>query len=209
MWRAIRPWLFPVWCAGCACPDVGLCPGCASTAIPASFAVDGMTVRAAGDYAGPVRTAVLAVKRGERAYLDPLARLLAPLVPEGCTIVPVPTTSRRRAERGFDQACELARRVAAWRNGTYLELLRKHGAAQRGLGRERRLQATGRFSLRFALEGPRVAVLVDDVITTGATLRDAAAVLTAGGCTVAGAVVVARTSLGRETRRLGGRLVEA
>jgi predicted amidophosphoribosyltransferase len=168
-----------------------------------------MTVRAAGDYAGPVRTAVLAIKRGERAYLEPLARLLAPLVPEGCTIVPVPTTSRRRAERGFDQACELARRVAVLRDATYLELLRKRGAAQRGLGRERRLEATGRFSLRLALGAPCVAVLVDDVVTTGATLRDAAAVLTAGGCAVAGAVVVARTPPGRETRRLGGRLVEA
>jgi predicted amidophosphoribosyltransferase len=52
-------------------------------------------------------------------------------------------------------------------------------------------------------------VLLDDVVTTGATLRDAARVLAAAGCAVLGAVVVARTPPGRETPRRGGWLVEA
>jgi predicted amidophosphoribosyltransferase len=86
--------------------------------------VDGLVVRAAGDYSGPLREAILGLKRGERAYLDPLAALLAPLVPLGTALVPVTTTRRRAAERGFDQVRELARRVAALRSGWIDDLCR-------------------------------------------------------------------------------------
>lgn len=166
-------------------------------------------MRAASDYSGAVREAILALKRGERAYLDPLAELLAPLVARGTTVVPVTTTRRRAAQRGFDQARELARRVAALRSGSSVDLLRKHGAAQHGRGRVQRLGVHGRFSLRPGAAVPAAALLIDDVVTTGATLCDAAATLAAAGCRVTGAVVVARTPPGRETSRRGGRLVEA
>jgi predicted amidophosphoribosyltransferase len=149
------------------------------------------------------------MKRGERAYLEPLARLLAPLVAAGSVVIPVPTTRRRAAERGFDQARELARRAAGERDGVYLDVLEKHGSAQRGRGRGERLSARGRFVLRRGVDLPPCVVLIDDVITTGATLGDAAAVLREARCAVSRAVVVARTAPGRETRRTGARLVEA
>jgi predicted amidophosphoribosyltransferase len=209
MWAAIRPWLFPVWCVGCGVPGIGFCPACAATAQPAAVVLDGLAVDAASDYAGAVRDAILAMKRGERAYLDPLAALLAPLVAPGSVIVPVTTTRRRAAERGFDQARELARRVAELRSGTCADVLLKRGAAQRGRGRGERLTAQGRFALRPGAPVPPGAVLLDDVLTTGATVRDAAAALGAAGCRIAGAVVVARTPPGRETRRGGRRLVGA
>jgi predicted amidophosphoribosyltransferase len=209
MWAAIRPWLFPVWCIGCGAPDEGLCAACSASTRSATVVLDWLTVRAASDYAGAVREAILAVKRGERACLDPLAALIAPLVPAGTVLVPLTTTRRRAAERGFDQALELARRVALRRACTCADLLRKHGSAQRGLGRGERLVARGRFTLRPGVAIPPRVMLLDDVITTGATLRDAAALLLSAGCNVAGAVVVARTPPGRETPRRGGRLVEA
>ena len=209
MWRVLRPWLFPVWCIGCGEPETGLCAACAATARPVSVVLDGMTVRAASEYGGAVRDAILALKRGERAYLQPLALLLAPLVAPGAVLVPVTTTRRRAAERGFDQAHELACRVAASAGGSAVALLRKRGAAQRGLGRGDRLVARGRFALRAGVTVPPAAVLLDDVVTTGATLRDAAGVLAAAGCRVRGAVVLARTPAGRETPPGGGRLLEA
>jgi predicted amidophosphoribosyltransferase len=210
VWTALRPWLFPVWCIGCGEPGSGLCAGCVGPARPVHVTTGGIAVVAASDYGGAVRAAILALKRGERAYLDPLAALLVPLVAPGVTIVPVTTTRRRAAERGFDQARELARRVAALRSGAVADVLRKHGAPQRGRGRDERLVASGRFALRPGHAVPqRLLLLLDDVITTGATLRDAARVLAAGGCSILGAVVVARTPAGRETPRGGGRLVEA
>ncbi len=209
MWAAIRPWLFPVWCIGCGAPEVGLCAACAATARPVTAWIGGLPVTAAGEYAGPLREAVLATKRGERAYLDPLAGLLAPLIGAGSVVVPLVTTRGRAAERGFDQARELARRVAVLRSAACADVLRKRGAAQRGLGRAERLTASGRFALRPEARLPARAVLLDDVVTTGATLRDAARLLAGAGCAVLGAVVVARTPPGRETQRRSGRLVEA
>jgi predicted amidophosphoribosyltransferase len=209
VWAAIRPWLFPVWCIGCGEPEIALCAACAGPARVERVPCDGLAVRAATDYAGPVRDAILALKRGERAYLDPLATLLAPLVAPGTVLVPLTTTPRRAAERGFDQARELARRIALQRTAACADILRKHGGAQRGRGRAERLRASGRFTVRAGAKVPPGALLLDDVVTTGATLRDAARVLRAAGCVVLGAVVVARTPPGRETPRRGGWLVEA
>lgn len=209
MWPAIRAWLFPVWCIGCGLPEIGLCAACAATAEPQAAWTGGLAVRAAGEYAGPVREALLAIKRGERAYLEPLAGLVAPLLVPGSVVVPLVTTRRRAAERGFDQARELALRVAARRPVTCADVLRKRGTAQHGLGRGERIAARSRFALRRGTALPPRAVLLDDVMTTGATLRDAARTLAAGGCTVQGAVVVALTPPGRETPGRAGRLVGA
>jgi predicted amidophosphoribosyltransferase len=186
---------------GCGARDVALCARCAAGARPHALHVNGLTVRAAGTYSGVLRDAILACKRGERAYLRPLAALLAPLVPPGAILIPVVTTRRRAAERGFDQACELARHVAAARAGGVADVLRKRGAPQRGLERAARLAARGRFSVRPDLPRPDgAAVLLDDVVTTGATLADAARALAESGIAVAGAVVLAHAPPG-ETRR--------
>jgi len=198
VWRALRPWLFPVWCIGCGAIDDALCAACRSNAVPSSVALAGLHVRAATAYAGHIRSAIVAMKRGERAYLDPLAALIAAHVPARAVLVPVVTTRRRAAERGFDQARELARRAALLRAGAVADVLRKRGGPQRGARRAVRLSASGRFSVRPGAALPHAALLVDDVVTTGATLRDAAATLARAGVIVAGAVVVAAAP-GRET----------
>lgn len=210
VWPLVRAWLFPIWCIGCGAPDTGLCAACAGAlALPVAFQLNGFRVWAAGSYAGPVRDAIVTMKRGERAYLDPLAALVAPLVPAGAVLVPVRTTAGRAAERGFDQAVALALRIARLRDASCADILRKRGGPQRGRGRAERLAAQGRFSLRSGVAVPPRAMLFDDVVTTGATLADAAATLAAAGCCVDGAVVVARTPPGRETPRAGSRLLGA
>lgn len=204
IWQPLRPWLFPVWCLGCGAPDVALCTVCTAGLRPSAVALEDLTVACAAGYEGVVRAALLALKRGERAPLEPLAELLAPLVPAGATLIPLATGRRRAAERGFDQAEALARRVAALRGGSVAAVLCKRGPAQHGRTRAERLSARGRFAVIAGRPVPARAMLLDDVVTTGATLRDALGVLQAAGCAVVGAVVVARTETAGVRHRLVG-----
>jgi ComF family protein len=115
-------------------------------------------------------------------------------------IVPVPLTPARLAERGYNQAWEVARRLArrldiAARADV---LLRVHGTAhQAELTRAQRLEnPRGAFMVaphrRALLAGRRVA-LVDDVLTTGATAREATHALLRAGAAAVDVWVVART----------------
>jgi predicted amidophosphoribosyltransferase len=155
------------------------------------FALDGIPAYALGVYEGALRDAIVAMKRGERDPLDAFAALLD-RIPIDAPLVPLPTSRGRAAQRGFDQAVQLARRVARRRALPLVEPLRKHGRPQEGRGRRARLAAAGRFRLRPGVALPPVATLLDDVCTTGATLRDAAATLRAAGVRIAGIVVLAR-----------------
>jgi predicted amidophosphoribosyltransferase len=193
----LRAWLFPSACVECDAAGPGLCAACApGPAAALAFDVDDVPAFALGAYEGALRRAVVALKHGERDPLDALVALLE-RAPVAGVLVPVPTTRRRAAERGFDQSAELARRLAACRGLPYAELLDKHGRAQAGQGRGERLAASGRFGLRAAAMRPgsalpREVTLLDDVCTTGATLRDALWTLREHAVEVRAIVVVAR-----------------
>ena len=108
-------------------------------------------------------------------------------------IVPVPTIATRRRVRGFDQSARLARACGtAFDHPVLLALAQTAHDAQRGRDRAARLLARG----RFACIAPRLVagvriVLVDDVVTTGATLRDCAETLAGCGARVEDAFVLA------------------
>ena len=113
-------------------------------------------------------------------------------------MAPIPLTPARLAERGFNQAWELARRVAQRRG-----LRARSDALQRVLdtppqaalsSTERRRNLRNAFAPApgDALKGAHVA-LVDDVMTTGATVREAAAALLRGGALSVQVWVLART----------------
>ncbi len=168
------------------------------------FAVGG-----GGAYAGTLRRTILAYKRGRRDVGEALAAWLAercgPFDPSAVP-VSVPTTGPRRAERGFDQSVRLARRLAALRERpVLLALWHRAGDSQRGRTRTARLAARNRFACAgdHVFRGVRI-VLVDDVVTTGATLADSAQTLRARGAVVEDAVVLAsagHTVPRRETAR--------
>jgi len=77
----------------------------------------------------------------------------------------------------------------------------KRGGAQRGRRRRERIAGGGRFRCRPDAVLPAYAIVVDDVCTTGATLADGITTLRAAGVAVVGGVVLARTSLDRNSRR--------
>jgi ComF family protein len=190
--------LFPASCAGCRRPGSPLCAACRPPPEAVCHARAGaLNVHAAGRYAGALRRAILAFKRGRRDCGAALAALfaerLAARVPRGVVLVPVPTARVRRRERAFDQSVVLANSLGHAADVPVLAVLRQvAGDAQRGRSRAARLVARGRFACTAPslVAGARI-VLVDDVMTTGATLRDCAATLECSGAIVREACVLA------------------
>ncbi len=133
-----------------------------------------------------------------RMWREPrIARALA----QCDAVVPMPLSRQRLQERGYNQALQLAKPLAAWagrRLDTY-SLLRLHERPpQRSLRRGERLtNVQGVFAVvpqRVAQIEGRHLVLVDDVMTSGASLHAAALALLQAGARSVGAVVFARTA---------------
>lgn len=147
--------------------------------------IDGVWV--AGLYDGALKEAVSAykffrAKHGHRA-LGELLHDAAPLLPEA-VVTAVPTSARHRRQRGYDQAALLARRFATLRGLPCQPLLTRRGhSRQLGASRRQRFaQAAHAFATR-EIAMPPVAVVIDDVVTTGATIEAAARALKAAGVT--------------------------
>lgn len=221
-WRmltALLDVIVPGECAACGLPGDPLCTDCQS-ALPVlegaacmrcgypmpreasgcAECIPGVGwARQALSYGEPVPRIISALKDQRRSILAaPLADVMAAVIPRpgpGSVLVPVPMAPGGRADRGFNQAELIARDLAMrWALPLDDALARHDGSHQRGADRAARLtQVGGSMHLRSA--PPLHAVLVDDVITTGATITAAARALRAGGCARVGAVALARVTL--------------
>jgi predicted amidophosphoribosyltransferase len=205
--------VLPRSCGGCALPGAGLCPSCRAlltgpalglvrpqpcpTGLPA--------VSALLAYTGPVQRLLLAHKERGRLQLNqPLGAGLATAVlvhgRHPVVLCPVPSSPKAVRQRGHDNAMRLARAAAACLSseGVPVRAARLLGPArtvadQSGLSAAARA-ANLRGALRAIGSADAPVVVVDDVITTGATLVEAARALSAAGLVVAGAAVVAATA---------------
>lgn len=198
--------VLPRDCAGCAAPGRTLCPGCgkALSGPPVAHrptpAPPGLPpVVAAAAYDGVVRSLLLAHKeRGRLALAGPLGRALARAAAahgRGAVLVPVPSSPVSVRARGHDHARRLTA-VAGRRLGarTAAVLVQARSVDdQSGLdAAARSANLAGALRARRRLDGLDVVVL-DDVVTTGATIAEATRALTAAGAHVRGAAVVAAT----------------
>lgn len=204
---ALLDLVLPRCCAGCRRPGTGLCPACRTLlAGPVLGRVPDGPARlpplaAAGRYDGALRGVLLAHKeQGRLALVRPLGRALAGAVaaadpPAGAVLVPVPSAAATVRARGHDHARRLATRAGAELRLPARPLLRQARpvADSAGLSAvERAANLRGALAARRPLEGV-TAVVVDDVVTTGATLREAVRALRAAGAQVPAVAVVAVT----------------
>ena len=147
-------------------------------------------------YEFPADTLVHALKfRGELALAGLLGGLLLRQItgPEVDCVVPVPLSAERLRQRGYNHAAEIARHVAATKLDLALCVRSRDTPPQMELPfAERRKNVRGAFHCTRALAGQSIA-LVDDVMTTGATLNEIAAVLKAAGAARVVNWVVTRT----------------
>jgi ComF family protein len=203
-------WLLaPPLCWGCDAParrGEALCRGCRGSLqrlAPEPVWLSHVRVWAPVAYSGPARDLVGALKfRGALGVADAMAAQIAANAPAGWlherALVPVPLHPKRLRSRGYNQAAAIAE---ALRRRTGLEVdnrLVRTGPPLTQVGRhraERRAGPAGAIEVREG-SAPRRALLVDDVVTTGATLAACRAALVAADALEVDAVVFART-LGR------------
>lgn len=167
---------------------------------------------AATDYAFPWNHVVASYKfNSKTGHARLLVRLMqatphaSSLLARAQLVVPVPLSAQRLRDRGYNQAWELARRLAPGKARTDLLVRRWDTAAQSRLHREDRL-----LNLRHALAVPQAlrgqvagqrVLLIDDVMTTGATLHAASLALRAAGAHEVCALVFARAAKSGDAQR--------
>lgn len=181
-------------CNGCLADLPASGPACRCCAAPLSATL------AACEYRFPADSLVTGLKFGRdlrcaAAMAMAMTAMAAPLAAELDCLVPVPLHRRRHWRRGFNQAAEIAA-VLGSRLGVPLRhalIRRRHTPAQSRLNRSRRLSnVAGAFRVAKPLATGTTVGLVDDVVTTGATLAAAARTLTEAGAGAVTALVFAR-----------------
>jgi ComF family protein len=204
----------PARCAGCGREGLPICPSCEPAldarlelpagvmiGLPADLPEPLVQLEWCAPYTGTVRRALHELKySGEQRLAGPLgaaiARRWARAGAGGDLVVPVPVHRDRLRHRGYDQALLLATVAARDLRLPIASLLERGRATMAQFDLDRAARATnmqGAFRLRrqVAIDG-RWIVLVDDVVTTGATLAACAVPLMVAGALAVSAVTVAR-----------------
>lgn len=150
-------------------------------------------------YSFPIDAAIKLLKFNRRLYYAPaLAEILCtalPLLPDNVdAVLPVPLHWRRKATRGFNQAAEIAKPVADLLGAPLIRNVRRKRATpfQSGLDAAARARNLRRAFLIRQPDSYEHVLIVDDVVTTGATVRALARLLLSSGASKVSALAVAR-----------------
>jgi predicted amidophosphoribosyltransferase len=200
--------LVPVECAGCQSHDHALCAPCARAllAVPTIHRTPhGVRVYAALQYEAEVRNILLAFKNRHRtdqarplagALMSPLREALAEFssaneIEHPPLIVAVPSSRRAFRRRGY-HPMSLVLRAVGIRHARVLRAAKEIGSQKLLGAQQRAVNVQGAFIATRWLGTVRV-MIVDDVLTTGATIDEAARAISAAGGTVIAAVTIGFT----------------
>lgn len=199
--------ILPQRCAGCDAPATGWCAWCARTlGSPVPVLRPGLSAAyALAEYRGAARRAVLAYKeRGRRELAAPLGRALAAALPAiragPVVLVPAPSRPSAARSRGGQHMTTVARRCAAHLpEAAVVPALRLDGRAADSVGLDARARAAnllGRLRPNPRHRPPPniPVVVLDDVITTGATATACVAALESIDVRVVGVVALTATT---------------
>jgi len=214
--KALLDVLLPPACPGCGREGAAICSSCLPhlarrREVPAGATLGLAVAQPAGlvqlewccAYSGPARASLHALKYdGELRLVEPLAEQMAARWQRagvgGDVLVPVPVHAAKLKQRGFDQAELLARavgRVLKLPVATVLERAAKT-AAQHALGRRARAANVGGAFLVSAHNRAQISgrwiLLIDDVVTTGATFAGCAQALYDAGASAVSGLALAR-----------------
>ena len=198
-------WLLGSECVVCGTPARGVCQACSDAlvapVVPPLLAIDSATVLCS--YEGVGAELVQAVKFGNhRQAIAPMLNALAPSLPSDVeAVVAVPTDPERVRSRGYDLTAALAQGISARIGAPTMEpLVRVSSGAQVGLGRAERQQVE--YQAHRAV--PERILLVDDVVTTGATAVACAIALGLAGARQTSFVALAATPAEKVSRVKAG-----
>lgn len=187
----LKQLLFTPRCVICTRLGVDLCPSCIESVEPfrASNLSEIEMCFCAGEYSDWLRDSIICYKNGEAKYTQLLSQLLRKTLDRhfksnDLTLIPVPSSPQKIRERGYDTVANLC--VNAIQESESFKMdasnlfLRREVVDQVGLtAMQRRENLSGAFGVRRGVNG--TVVIVDDVITTGATLNSAARALKYAG----------------------------
>jgi ComF family protein len=139
-------------------------------------------------------------ERAKSAYRDlgDLVLEVLPDLPAGTVMVPIPTTSARIRERGYDHVLLIAKYVAKARGAQCAQLIaRQTDSKQRQMNaKQRAVQAKNAFCINGDIDPEKTYLIIDDVITTGATIKYASRCLKRAGAKNIWVAIIARQTLG-------------
>ena len=203
--------VLPLQCGGCGAPSTRWCPACARELAVRpdqphliTPRVDaGVPVLSLGRYAGPRRDAIVAVKEHGRVDLiAPLADALSAginqllvwgVIETPITVVPAPTRRSAARRRGGDPVTRIARGAAARQTGVeVVQALRLRALVRDSVGlsgADRQRNIAGHVRIIKPIAG--AVLVVDDIVTTGATAAESVRVLHIAGAQVAGVLAIA------------------
>jgi ComF family protein len=216
MWRQLVDLILPPACAACGRSGALLCRACLTAFVPPSRPVDRFMAPDAGivigdalmigiaafSHGGSLRRAVAALKYSGASRLAPaLAGAAAPAlarvldVSGPAALVPVPIHRERLRVRGYNQAALIAREMGLVTRQPFADVLERTRPTtkQHRLDRAARLaNLRGAFAVRTGASVPWRVIVVDDIITTTATLEACASVLVEAGAREVYAFAIAR-----------------